>query len=147
MASRLNRPTPVRVVTPALPWRMRAGILLLAIVALLPAASLTMQFAPTGWPAGDDSLAEFDRRLAPVRQHLRGERTVGYLPPLGSLEAPGGAAHFYLTRYALAPVIVVNALDQPLVIADGVDPARVPPGLVVANDFGGGLLLLRPRAP
>jgi hypothetical protein len=124
-------------------------VLLLAAAASLPGVSLTLQLAQSGWPVQrDDSIAAFERHMAPLRDALRAQPTVGYLPPGGSLEAPGGAAHLYRTRYTLAPVIVVNTLVQPLIIADGVaDPSRLPAGLEVVRDFGGGLLLLRTLAP
>jgi hypothetical protein len=120
---------------------------LIAGAALIPALSVVQQLGQEGWQrGGEDPLSAFDRRLAPLQHALRGEPAVGYLPPFGNLESPGGAAHFYMTRFALAPVIVLNDVQQPLVVADGVgDARRIPAHLEVARDFGDGLLLLRTR--
>jgi hypothetical protein len=122
-------------------------LVLIAGAALIPALSVVQQLGQEGWQrGGEDPLGAFDRRLAPLQQALRGESAVGYLPPFGSLESPSGAAHFYMTRFALAPVIVLNDVQQPLVVADGVgDPNRLPAHLEVARDFGDGLVLLRTR--
>jgi hypothetical protein len=126
--------------------RARLAMALLGAAALLPALGLALQLGGSGWQTAADELGAFDRRLTPLRAALRGEARVGYLPPGGSLGARGGAAHFSLTRYALAPVLVVVGAEPGLVVADGVvDRARVPPELEVARDFGGGLLLLRRR--
>jgi hypothetical protein len=127
--------------------RPRLALVLIAVAALLPAVSLLLELGQIGWRRRDDAISAFDRRLAPLRDAVRGQEAIGYLPPGGSLEAPGGAAHFYMTRYALAPVIVVAEQQQPMIVADGVgDRGRLPPDLEIARDFGGGLFLLRPRA-
>lgn len=126
--------------------RTRIAIALLAIgaTALLPAISVFLQLATNDnwYPPGPDSITAFEHRYAPLRAALSGQTVVDYrAPEVG--DSTARLAHFYMTRYALAPVRVVVESDAPLVIADGVtDPGRFPPELTVRQDFGGGLFLL-----
>jgi hypothetical protein len=54
---------------------------------------------------------------------------------------------FYLTQYALAPVIVVAGVDRDLVVGNYRDPGRCrtcrSKDFVLVNDFGQGLMLFR----
>jgi hypothetical protein len=126
----------------------RAGVALAAVIAatLMPAVGMVIQAAsnPAILLPRDDPMSAFERHLAPLRETLRGEAAVGYLTPSQSVDR---VAHLYSVRYALAPVQVLNRIDMPLVVADGVADARqLPSQLRVRRDFGGGLLLLE-RAP
>lgn len=95
-------------------------------------------------PRGEDPISMFERCLAPLRDSVRTERVVGYL---AASQVVDRTAHFYAVRYALAPVQVVDDLDLPLVVADGVaDAQSLPSQLRVRRDFGQGLLLLE-QAP
>lgn len=130
--------------------RTRIAIALLAVCAagLLPAVSVLLQLATNDnwYRPGDDSITTFERRYAPLRDALSGQTVVDYREPdVGDSTAK--LAHYYMTRYALAPVQVVVESDAPLVIADGVkDPGQLSPELTVRQDFGGGLLLLQRNA-
>jgi hypothetical protein len=126
--------------------RMRIGLAAVIVTALLPAAFIVADVAatPALFRRRDDPLTVFERRLAPLRETLRGERRVGYLAP----EGLDREAHLYSVRYTLAPVQVFDGVDLPLVVADGVTTAtRLPTQLAVRRDFGDGLLLLQPAAP
>jgi hypothetical protein len=121
---------------------------LLVGAALLPVLSVALDLLQSGLPAWReaDAITAFDRRLAPLRTALGTRSTVGYLPPPAA-DAKDSAAGLYLTRYALAPVLVLEDPGQPVIVADGVrDPAALPSTHEVARDFGGGLLLLRQRS-
>ena len=125
--------------------RVRIALAILIATALLPAAGVLQDAAtnPATFHRGEDQLTAFERHLAPLRETLRGERVVGYLAPT-QLDR---TAHLYSVRYALAPLKVVDELDQPLVIADGVTDLQViPSSLRVRRDFGDGLFLLE-QAP
>lgn len=130
--------------------RTRITLALVAVcaAALMPAMSVLLQLATNdNWsPLGDDSITIFERRYAPLRDALNGQTVVDYREPdVGDSTAK--LAHFYMTRYALAPVQVVVDSDAPLVVADAVkDPGQLPPELSVRQDFGGGLLLLERSA-
>lgn len=131
-----------------LSWRARLAVAILAAAALLPPASVAVQLLAVGLPAGPraDPISAFEQRLAPVRAALAGTVRVGYLAPPGQ-PAERAAARLYLTRYALAPVLVLDELTAVL-LADGVrDRAALPAGYRVERDFGDGLLLLRAVAP
>ena len=127
--------------------RLRIALAVVIVAALLPAATVIVQV--TGNPKlllpRDDPMSAFERHVAPLREVLRTETVVGYLPP--SSQGVDRVAHLYSLRYALSPLKVLKRADLPLVIADGVgDARRLPPELRVRRDFGGGLLLLE-RAP
>lgn len=129
--------------------RTRIAIALIAVCAagLRPALSVFRQLAANDhWyrPAAD-SITAFDRRYKPLRDALSGQTVVDYREPdVGDSTAK--LAHFYMTRYVLAPVQVAIESGAPLVIADGVKNSdQLPPELTVRQDFGGGLLLLERR--
>jgi hypothetical protein len=130
--------------------RTRIAIALIAVcaAALLPAMSVLLQLATNDdwYRPGADSMTAFERRYALLRDALSGQTVVDYREPdVGDSTAK--LAHFYMTRYALAPVQVLVESDAPLVIADAVkDPSQLPPELTVRQDFGGGLLLLERNA-
>ena len=123
--------------------RVRVALAAVIAAGLLPAAGIVMQVASDpgilgGWR--NDPISMFERHVAPLREVLRGEPMVGYLP---SPQIEDRTAHLYTLRYALAPVPVLDDTDLPLVIADGVAGGqRLPPNLRVRRDFGDGLLLL-----
>jgi len=126
--------------------RVRLVLAVVIVAALLPTAGILLQVASNpgilAWR--DDQISAFERHVAPLRDVLRDERVVGYL---ASPQIENRTAHLYTMRYALAPVTVVDDIDLPLVVADGVaDARRLPPQLRVRRDFSDGLLLLE-RAP
>ena len=116
----------------------------IAAAALLPALVIVQQLAasPNWYRPGEDSISAFERRYAPLRAALGTTTVVGYLPA-ASQDSAEARAQFYMSRYALAPVQVVDGLDAALVVADGVtDRGRLPAAFSVRRDFGRGLLLL-----
>ena len=79
-----------------------------------------------------------DERFAALRAALPDHGVVGYVGE------PGAAAvgNYYLTQYALAPLVVDHSANHPLVI--GNFPASPPPAsqnLRLVKDFGDGVLL------
>ena len=126
--------------------RARVGLAAVIVTALMPAAFVFVDVTsnPALFRGRDDPLSVFERRLAPLHDAVRDARRIGYLAP----EGVERDAHLYSLRYTLAPVQVIDALDQPLVVADGVTSAiRIPPQLRVRRDLGNGLLLLEPVPP
>jgi hypothetical protein len=127
--------------------RAGAAVAVVVSVALLPAAGVLVQVVgnPRTLTPRDDPVSAFERRVAPLRAALRGERGVGYLAPE---QAPNRVAHLYSLRYTLAPIQVFDDVQRALVVADGVaDTRRLPPDLRVRRDFGDGLLLLERVQP
>lgn len=122
--------------------RLRLALAAVIVAALVPAPGILLQVAsaPATPDTAIDPMTRFERRLAPLRAALRGERSVGYLAPPQAVDR---TAHLYSLRYTLAPVQVVDDADQPLVVADGVVAGeRLPAALRVRRDFGDDLLLL-----
>lgn len=89
-------------------------------------------------------LSRFDE----IRAALPARGVVGYVAePKGKEIVHGGDYYrrFHLAQYALAPVIVVDSPDRPLVIgnfASGTPPPHSS-GLVLVRDYGNGVMLLR----
>lgn len=126
--------------------RARLAVAAVLVAALLPAAGIFTQAATTPevltWR--HDPISRFERHVAPLRRELRGQRMVGYLE---SPRIADRTAHLYTLRYTLVPVQVVDDVDQPSVVADGVVEGQpIPPQLRVRRAFGDGLLLLE-RTP
>lgn len=102
---------------------------------------------------GAQRTAEQDKRLQRLREYLPPRGIVGYASDgwNGSGFTTVEALHdYFLTQYALAPVIVVRGTDLPIVVgnypgdtAAATTGARsYPAGLVVRRDLGDGVLLL-----
>jgi hypothetical protein len=134
-------------------WRLwSAAALLLAAgvagynLACATGDALRPDAAPPDAPSGHDE------RLAPLRRALqkRGVRgMIGYLtdqPAARFLADSAGVRDYYLTQYALAP-LVLDPNPEPHAWAVGCfrhagTPPTLPPGMRVVEDFGDGVLLL-----
>jgi hypothetical protein len=80
-----------------------------------------------------------DQRFSVLRAALPARGVVGYVGDLG----PPALGDYYLTQYALAPLVVDHSLNHSLVIGNFPNesmPAQ-PSGLHLINDFGAGVLL------
>ena len=123
--------------------RVAAALAAVVIAGLIPAFSVFMQLTSApDWQPAPDTISTFEQHYAALREAVRGQREVGYLPP--PAKTPSTAlSHFYLTRYTLAPVQVMVESPAPLAVADAiVDRSRLPADFTVRQDFGNGLLLL-----
>ena len=121
-----------------------AALAALVITALLPAVGVVAQLATTeNWfRPRDDPVSAIDRRYAPLREALRGERVVGLVPPVPP-EVKAYRAYLVIARYALAPTFVVYETKPPLLIVDGAAARRsAPPDFTLRRDFGNGLQIL-----
>jgi hypothetical protein len=86
-----------------------------------------------------------DRRFAALKAALPPQGTVGYV---GESGAPVDVlGNYYLTQYALAPLVVENSVKHPLVIGNfpKSPPSQPPDDLRVIQDFGDGVLLFAPK--
>ncbi|MGD2153413.1 MAG: hypothetical protein PVG79_09100 [Gemmatimonadales bacterium] len=103
--------------------------------------------------AGAQRTRAEDERLQRLRAHLPGRGVVGYVSggwSGSSFTTVEALQDYFLTQYAIAPVIVVRRTDLPIVV--GNFPAdstvattgamTVRAGLVVRRDLGEGVLLL-----
>jgi hypothetical protein len=114
----------------------------------------TYRGSPAASPdAGARRIGEQDERLQRLREYLPPRGIVGYASDgwngsgFTTVEA---LQDYFLTQYALAPVIVVRGTDLPIVVgnypgdtATGTTGVRAyPAGLVLRRDLGDGVLLL-----
>ncbi|UCC82597.1 MAG: hypothetical protein JSW46_16720 [Gemmatimonadota bacterium] len=94
-----------------------------------------------------------DERLRPLREHLPPRGVVGYASDGWSGSAfttVEALQDYFLTQYAVAPVIVLRGAGLPIVVGNypadsAAEPAvrrTYPAGLVLRRDLGNGVLLL-----
>ncbi len=82
-----------------------------------------------------------DRRFVLLKAALPAHGTIGYIGETGApIDVLG---NYYLTQYALAPLIVENSANHSLVIGNfpKSPPSQPPGGLKLVHDFGGGVFL------
>lgn len=140
-------------------WRVGA-LMIVVVVAVVNVTHLaqTVPPPPVESPAAViDPATRAERRLAALRESMRArglKGTVGYvgdLPGSRLHEDPRGVEDYYLTQFALVPLVLdTNPEPHEWAVANlrttGA-PTRVPGGWRIAEDFGNGVLLLRKEAP
>ena len=96
--------------------------------------------------SGADTQSLYDKRFDDLRKMLPKHGVVGYFGD-SQTDQPG-VAHYYLTQYALAPLVVDNSIDHHFVVGNFADPNSTVPmnhDLVLVRDFGNGVILLENR--
>ena len=93
--------------------------------------------------AASDVAERSDRRFAELRRALPEYGVVGYV----SDPSEAGVADYYLTQYALAPLVIERSTNHRLVIGNFPQPPRpeAETDLVLVRDFGNGVLLFTNR--
>jgi hypothetical protein len=102
---------------------------------------------------GAQRTGEQDERLQRLREHLPPRGVVGYASDGWSGNAfttVEALQDYFLTQYALAPVIVLRGTDLPIVVgnypadsaAETAGARTYPAGLVARRDLGDGVVLL-----
>ena len=131
------------------PVRVRIGMLFIIVFALLSSGiAVRRALHPPPWTTAQDEISRYEARFRLLKTVLPPRGVVGYLPELlpASVDL-GWGKDFFLTRYALAPLIVVSSTAPPLVIGNfrsaGPDRSIPDPTLVLVRDFGDGVLLFR----
>lgn len=131
------------------PVRVRIGVLSVIFFALLSSGlALRQALDPPPWAVAQDEISRYEARFRLLRSALPREGIAGYLSepwrPPHDLDWLKG---FFLTQYALAPLVVVDGTAPPFVIGNfrSADPERdiADPTLVLVRDFGNGVLLFR----
>ncbi len=81
-----------------------------------------------------------DRRFATIKTMLPHHGVIGYVGESG----PAGTSLYYLTQYALAPLVVDRSTQHAIVVGNfpKLPPTIPPDGLRLVKDFGDGVLLL-----
>lgn len=93
------------------------------------------------------SVSQYERRFDGLRKSLPASGVVGYLGDENSYGLP----NYFLTQYALAPLIVDHSPDHAVVVGNFVSSSlssvrNRPLDLIVVQDFGDGVCLLEKRA-
>ena len=102
---------------------------------------------------GHDKVTLYIQRFSSLRKILRGHGIVGYITDKKPEEISkdfNALQGFYLTQYALSPVIVDNSLDYDLIVGNfnGLPPGKVfikNRDVSVYKDFGTGVFLYKTR--
>jgi hypothetical protein len=138
------------------PLRAHVGTALVLVFALSTSARWVQKVVHAGDRLrAPDEASEYDRRLAPLRERLPRDAVVGYLsdPLPATVSMAEGRLHYkkyLLTRYALAPVLVIRNQQPTLIVGNFNDPSSVEQaarlGLERLEDFGEGIVLFRRRA-
>lgn len=121
-----------------IPPRMVLFTSLFILGCLVSSARLIVN-APSAGSRETDVVAQHsDLRFSALRAALPRYGVVGYIG-----QSHNSTADYYLTQYALAPLVVDLSVNHPLVI--GNFPSSPPPlqveGLRLVRDFGNGVLL------
>ena len=126
--------------------RHQTAVFLLLGVSFISAISLLLDVYKS-YSNGPDQIAAFQARFAPLRKALPAHGVVGYATDAAPDQATR-STEYYLTQYALSPVVVVDDSNQQLVVAN-FHTASPNPQLLRARhlapiqDFGNGVFLLR----
>lgn len=125
------------------PLRTTAAIAILILGSLLSSARMLFKSPHPGHFEPDSVAARSDERFARIKMRLPAEGVVGYIGDSGDSATPD----YYLTQYALAPLVVDNSTDHALVIGNfpSSQTSRIPHNVRLVEDFGDGVLLLAGR--
>jgi len=97
------------------------------------------------------AVAQTEQRLRPAGAVLPRHGVVGYLSDEDSYTTPG-MRRYYLTQYALAPLVVSRSTRKEFVLGNFREPSKAAElarqnGLSLERDFGDGLMIFRRKAP
>lgn len=126
----------------------RAFIAILGLTGIALASNIALLIDAASTPRSIDPAA-FEARYSGIAKDLPKNSVIGYLTDAEPNATTTGAEYF-LSEYALAPVVIVNNTDQNLVMANLHMPQ--PPdfyrsrGLDLVRDYGTGVMLLRKAA-
>jgi len=139
------------------PTRVKIAILILVLSSLISNARLVAYksgFSPD--KIGKDYISLYEKRFEGVKKALPADGIIGYVADkrydnIGLDQK--AALDYYLTRYALSPVLVTDTdgTKCPLVIGNfhdisaGLKNAQ-DDGLVLIKDYGNGLMLFKGKA-
>ena len=130
------------------PIRVRVGVLSVIVFALLSSGlALRRSLDPPPWAIAQDEISRYEARFQLLRGTLPPEGVVGYLSePRRPPHDLGWSKGFFLTQYALSPLVVVDGTAPALVIGNfpaGLTRYAPDPTLALVGDFGDGVLLFR----
>jgi len=116
----------------------KAALWIFVLGCLLSSARLILDRSDAVYNANDVT-GRSDQRFAALRNLLPKRGIVGYIGQSGN----STIGYYYLTQYALAPVIVDHSLNHPFVVGNfpSSRPAGLPDNLQLVRDFGDGVFL------
>ena len=128
--------------------RSKIGISILILFSLISAFRLidrTGLLNPARAGAQTDAITLFCQRFDGIRKELPPEGVIGYVTDINPEEIAAAGAEYFLTQYALSPVIVDNSIKYPLVAGNfhGDAPKNFisGKGLTLRKNFGNGVML------
>ena len=131
----------------AYPWRAKAGIAVMLLMAALAAGTFAgYRTALQQSLMEPDIVTRSEQRFHGLRAVLPKSGVVGYLSDArGPMEK---TRSYYLAQYALAPVVIAQDTNHELVVGNcasalGVARLASASGLKVVRDFNNGVALLR----
>jgi hypothetical protein len=137
------------------PVRVWVGILSIVAFSLLSTRlALWKAFDELPSTPTQDEISRFDARFWRARSALPRNGVIGYVAESGGLGRSADFKYlkdFYLTEYALAPLIVRDSTEPTIVIGNfrevGPELKVADPTLSLVTDFGDGVFMLghRPR--
>jgi len=120
--------------------RAKCAVLLFIVCCLLSTIRILREAPNPAHPTTDDISKRSDQRFAAVKTRLPATGVIGYIGESGDSSTPD----YYLTQYALAPLVVDRSTHHGIVIGNFPlsPPSSLPPNLRLVEDFGRGVLLL-----
>lgn len=124
------------------PARVRGGMLLVIVAICLLSDFRLLKQAGELHPSllSREPQSLYDKRFDDVRKMLPKHGVIGYLS-----DSSGNVGNYYLTQYALAPLVVDNSTDHHFVVgnfADAHSPISINHDWVLVRDFGDGVVLI-----
>lgn len=131
----MHMPPPSGLISP----RAKAAILLFTLSCLFSTIRILREAPNPSHLNPDDISKRSDQRFARVKTSLPANGVIGYIGEIGNSSTPD----YYLTQYALAPLVVDRSTRHALVIGNFPlsPPSAVPPNIQLVQDFGSGVLL------
>ena len=132
----------------------KAAVAVLILFALLSNLHWLLQAAFDPDFPRSDRISQYERRFEGLKKILPTHGVVGYLShrQAQDIRFDTETAEFYLTQYALAPLIVIYSSERAFVLgnfgASRVDPEIFTDhNLMQLRDFGNGVMLFRHKTP
>jgi hypothetical protein len=118
--------------------RTRACIVLFVLCCLLSTIRVARD-APYPRHTSVDVSIRSDQRFSALKARLPAHGVIGYIGEMGASATPD----YYLTQYALAPLVVDASPHHAIVIGNfpSSQPSHIPQDLQVVADFGNGVML------
>lgn len=127
---------------PDLRYPAQIAALLMALLSAFSIAHQVYKISPENDPVG-----AFDRDLKPLLANLPAGGAIGYVSDATMADDSPAFWEFLYVQYGLAPLIVVDSAEYPLVIGNfhgaGWNVRAAQLRLTLLKDYGNGLMLFR----